>query len=42
VEDLIMFIRYVDRFALADGQWRFGERRVEVLFTGHRRAAGHT
>lgn len=32
-EDLVMHIRYRDRFERADGAWRFRYRRVEVLFS---------
>lgn len=32
-EDLIMHIRYADRYARVDDRWRFSHRRVEVLAT---------
>jgi hypothetical protein len=36
-EDLVMHIRYVDRFARHGEGWRFAHRRVEVLFAERRR-----
>jgi hypothetical protein len=41
-DDLVMHIRYVDRYAIYRETWRFAHRRVEVLFTEQRvvRASG--
>lgn len=33
VEDLVMMIRYADRYARVDGAWKFAEREVRILWT---------
>ena len=39
VEDLVMMIRYEDRYALADQRWRFAARGVHILWTEVRPAS---
>jgi hypothetical protein len=42
IKDYVMFIRYEDRYARRDGDWRFAERRLRVQWTERRTLGAQT